>query len=139
MLSACLSNSSGVKTDVTGEYFLGDSLDKGGMKPGGVIHVLQLSDNQVILSLDYCKGAPSYNLGSFMDTLSLKNSQAIYRSEYDSTCTIQFTFKSDGLNVNQQSTNWPSFCGFGGGVDASGFYPKTSKIITEVKDPFGDL
>jgi hypothetical protein len=139
MLFACLGNRAGVKTDVTGEYFLGDSLDKEGIKPGGVIHVLQIVDNQIVLSLDYCKGAPSFNLGSFMDTLQLENNQAIYRSEYDSTCTIHFTFIPKGLNVNQQSTNWPAFCGFGWGVDATGFYTKTSKIITEVKDPFEGL
>ncbi len=59
--------------------------------------------------------------GELCLTAPLKNNQAQYRKD---GCEIDFTFTTDGVTVNQISSD--ASCGFGLNVTASGIYRKTS-------------
>ena len=64
--------------------------------------------------------------GGLSDTLQLRNNRAIFRTKYDSTCTIIFKFTSKGVWVDQKAAD-PNFeCGFGHAVYADGYYRKIS-------------
>ena len=94
-----------------------------------------LKHSAIAVSFYICKGAPSYNSGSFIDTLVYKNNQAIYTaSEYDSTCTVTLIFSSKGTSVKQYQSNINNGYGFGNGVVANGFFKKTSIKIAVIED-----
>ncbi len=87
------------------------------------------------MTFEVNKGAPSYNSGSFVDTLIYKNNKAIYTaSEFDTTCKITFDFDKNGVSVKEETSDYNSGCGFGHGVVADGFYKRMSgktPILTE--------
>ena len=108
--------------------FSGKTVKRNGETYGyfGNIKVLLLDTNKILVSFYICKGAPSYNSGSFVDTLNYINNIAIYTGDtsLDRSCKLTFTFIATGINVNLQSEN-PNFaCGFGHAVDAYGYYRK---------------
>lgn len=66
--------------DPTGTYKLdSDAEERDGDIYGyfGKIQIKNLSKDQIIMTFMVSKGAPSYNSGSFVDTLSYKDNQAI--------------------------------------------------------------
>src|SRR5688572_12818040 len=86
----------------------------------GTIKVFLLDTNKILVSFYICKGAPSYNSGSFVDTLNYSNNQAACRGDttVDLTCKLTFYFTSKGISAELFSDN-PNFaCGFGHAVDA---------------------
>ena len=101
-------------------------------EPGafGEIRVKQLKNNQVGVAFSFCKGHPSYNLGSFLDTLSLIENKAIYRSEFDSTCQVESVFLGNLIQVTQTSDFG---CGFGHGVYCDGQYIRTSTAVPDLE------
>ena len=110
----------------------GKTLKKDGEIYGyfGTIKVLQLDSNKILVSFYVCKGAPSYNSGSFIDTLEFSNNQAIYRGDTTApelTCKLTFHFTPKGINaeVFSENPNWA--CGFGHAVDAQGFYKRVKR------------
>ena len=92
----------------------------------GHTHVLLLDSSHILINFFICKGAPSYNSGSFIDTLEYTNNTAIYRGDRvsDSTCklTLDFSNKGIGVQLFSENPNWA--CGFGHAVDAYGFFKR---------------
>ena len=117
-----LDNKTTIKNDETYGYF-------------GNIGVKAISKSKVVVRLFICKGAPSYNSGSFTDTLEIKNNKAIYRNaEFDSSCKIIFSFYRQGIKVEEFTDNYNSGCGFGHAVVADGFFKKKSSKIPTAKE-----
>ncbi|MBC7439911.1 MAG: hypothetical protein H7250_08005 [Flavobacterium sp.] len=127
----------------TGKYKLNSKTTK---KKGdtygyfGDIKVIALGKDKILISFYVCKGAPSYNSGSFIDTLAYKNNVAIYKGdpEADPSCNMRMEFSRKGVDVELKSDN-PNFaCGFGHAVDSQGFYnriigqiPKKNEILND--------
>jgi len=142
-LSACLAvmgqaRKTAFFVNPTGSYKLDEKTTvKDGDTYGyfGDINVKLLDSSRIAISLFVCKGAPSYNSGSFIDTISYLNNTAIHRTpEDDTSCRINFAFTKKGIQVEQYQAN-PNFgCGFGHAVFADGFYKKTSSKIPEIID-----
>lgn len=101
----------------------------------GQIQVKKLSNDKIVMTFEVNKGAPSYNSGSFVDTLIYKDNQAIYTDpEFDSTCKITFNFDKKGITVTEETADYNFGCGFGHAVVADGYYKQTSRktpILTE--------
>ena len=124
--------------DPTGTYQLDSKTKK---KNGdvygyyGLIQVKKISLDKIVMTFEVNKGAPSYNSGSFVDTLSYKDNISIYSDiESDSTCKITFEFDKNGVTVKEETADYNSGCGFGHSVVANGFYKKSSDktpILTE--------
>ena len=122
--------------DPTGIYrYAGKTIKKNGETYGyfGNAKVLLLDTTSVIVNFFICKGAPSYNSGSFVDTLHYEKNQVVYNGDglTDSTCKLEIKFARDKFFVQlfSQNINWA--CGFGHGVDAYGNFKKvTSKKPT---------
>ena len=104
----------------------------------GEVHVKLLDSAHIAMSFYLDKGAPSYNSGSFVDTLYYKHSIAIYKTESDTSCKITFAFSKKGVTVDHLAKNYNNSCGFGHSVVVSGFYKKISSRIPEIKDSFND-
>jgi hypothetical protein len=99
----------------------------------GEIRVAKLNAEKIIMSFEVCKGAPSYNSGSFIDTLNYKNNKAIYADpENDQSCEITFEFTEKGIFVIEKTDDLNSGCGFGHAVVADGFYKKISRKIPKI-------
>ena len=101
----------------------------------GQIQVKKLNSDKIVMTFEVNKGAPSYNSGSFVDTLSYKDNKGIYTDpESDSTCKITFDFDKKGVTVKEETADYNSGCGFGNAVVADGFYKRSSSktpILTE--------
>ena len=82
----------------------------------------------IVLGIDM--GAPAYNSGELIDTLTFKDNMCVYKGDNDdTTCRITFTFTKYGIKVNQKQADLNNGCGFGHGVFADGFYKKVSNKI----------
>lgn len=102
----------------------------------GTIQVMQISSDKIVMTFFICKGAPSYNLGSFVDTLQFVNNTAIFTDqESDSTCRITFSFDRKGVKVKEETENYNAGCGFGHAVVADGYFRKTSSKQPKLVDP----
>jgi len=114
----------------TGTYvYQGKTTEKDGETYGyfGTIQVKKLTDTKIVMTFYICKGAPSYNSGSFVDTLDYKNNQAIHTDE---ECITIFSFSKTGIDVKETSER---SC-WGAGVVAHGHFRKKSSkrpILTE--------
>ncbi|MFH1005743.1 MAG: hypothetical protein V1781_09690 [Bacteroidota bacterium] len=124
--------------DPTGTYQLDSKTKKkNGETYGysGQIQVKKTGSDKIVMTFEVNKGAPSYNLGSFVDTISYKENKAIYTDpESDSTCKITFEFDKKGITVKEETADYNSGCGFGHAVVADGFYKRISNktpILTE--------
>ena len=115
----------------TGTYKLAVGTEKVGKDVFGYfgdINIRKLSNQLIIMSFYVCVGAPSYNSGSFIDTLKYVSNNAIYKAEYDSdpSCEVTFRFNKNGISVKEKTDDYNFGCGFGHSVSADGFYKKTS-------------
>jgi len=91
----------------------------------GSIKVKQIDSNRIFMEFYVCKGAPSYNSGSFEDTLLFKNGIAVHTTKDDASCVITFNFNSaGGITVEEKTKDFNAGCGFGHAVVANGFYKK---------------
>src|ERR1700754_414505 len=101
----------------------------------GTIKVLQIDSNRILMNFFICKGAPSYNSGSFTDTLHYTNNTCVYRGDTtfaNTTCRLVFKFSLKGINAELFSEFPNSACGFGHAVDAYGFFKRMKgKIPTK--------
>ena len=100
----------------------------------GEIRVKLIDSSKIAMSFYVCKGAPSYNSGSFIDTLDYVNEKVIYIPEDDSTCRITFYFKKHGIDVIQSQANLNFGCGFGHAVFADGYFKRISRKTPEIID-----
>ncbi len=128
--------------DPTGTYKLNNIYKKDGDDEygySGLIQVKKINQKKIVMTFEVNKGAPSYNSGSFVDTLDYKENKAIFRdNKFDLTCKVIFDFRRKGINVIQETedNNWG--CGFGHGVVADGFYKKISSKTPILKVPLTD-
>ena len=102
----------------------------------GEIQVQQITPNEIVMTFFICKGAPSFNSGSFVDTLQLVNNTAIYtEKELDSTCKITFRFDKKGVMVKEETADYNAGCGFGHAVVANGRFKKISSKSPVLVEP----
>jgi hypothetical protein len=102
----------------------------------GEIRVKLLEGNRIAVGFYIDKGAPSYNSGSFLDTLAYDDSIAVYRPlEDDSTCALSLLFSKKGVLSTEQTADYNSGCGFGYAVVANGFFKKISSDAPTELDP----
>lgn len=122
----------------TGTYQLkAKTISKNGETYGysGKIQIKQIKTDSIIMSFYVNKGAPSYNSGSFIDTLYYYNNCAYYTEvEFDDSCKITFTFDKKGIHVEEESTPAQFNCGFGWGVDVNGYFKKNDNKVPLIKD-----
>jgi len=126
--------------DPTGTYQLDSKTTK---KDGeiygysGQIQVKKISLDKIVMTFGVNKGSPSYNSGSFVDTLNYKNNKSIYTDlESDSTCKITFDFEKKGVTVKEETADYNFGCGFGHAVFADGFYKRISSKTPILTEPF---
>ena len=129
-----------IQKDYTGSYEMKGQMDPKGEDiygPFGGLDIKKIEDKTYALSFSINRGAPSYNMGGFTDTLELKKNQLFYKAdpEIDSTCVITFTFEKNGVQVDQKSIG-EGHCGFGHGVSAVGYFKKTSSEEPVLYHPF---
>ena len=128
--------------DPTGTYDLESETRKdGGDIYGyfGQIQVKRLTEKQIVMTFMVNKGAPSYNSGSFVDTLAYKDNNAIYTAPgFDPSCKITFDFTKNGVTVKEETDNCNFGCGFGHAVVADGFFKRTSSNEPELRHPMTD-
>ncbi len=125
--------------DPTGTYKLDSNTKiKNGETYGysGQIQVKKISAEKIVMTFIVDKGAPSYNSGSFVDTLKYTDNRAIYTiPEADISCKITFDFNEKGIIVKEETADYNSGCGFGHAVVANGHYQKTSNKIPILTEP----
>ncbi len=144
LLSFCVFGQGTVKKatiNVTGIYkYVGVTTRMGDDTYGsfGNIKVKQLDGNNIAISFYFNAGAKSYNTGSFVDTLTLKENSAIYKiPECDTFCTLTFKFYKTGVRaIHRPNNNDYNFsCCFGQGVNANGYFKKISSKTPIIVDP----
>ena len=118
--------------DPSGFYiFTGKTVTKDNDTYGyfGNAKVLQVGNKHIAVHFFICKGAPSYNSGSFIDTLTYRDGRAVYRGDgvSDTTCRLSFHFYKSKFSVQLMSDNINFACGFGHAVDAYGTFRKIGK------------
>ena len=136
LISSCVI----IQKDYTGSYEMKGQMDPKGEDiygPFGGLDIKKIEDRTYALSFSINRGAPSYNMGGFTDTLKLKKKQLFYKAdpEIDSTCVITFSFEKSGVQVDQKSIG-EGHCGFGHGVSAVGYFKKTSSKEPVLYHPF---
>ncbi len=88
------------------------------------------------MTFEVNKGAPSYNFGSFVDTLDYRSNKSVYiNMQIDTTCKISFNFSKKGIIVKEETADFNSGCGFGHAVVADGFYRKISSKKPVLLEP----
>lgn len=115
----------------SGVYTLNNKTEAQAAKTGGPfgkITVTRVKENTIALKLRYSMGAPSNNLGIIIDTLTIRNNQAIHTSKEDPTCNVVFDFNEKEVKVTQNSGPSSFACGFGRNVHVDGVYKKTSSV-----------
>ena len=121
--------------DPTGTYILTGAIKKNKITGhSGEIRVQLLSSHQVALCFYINKGDPSYESGSFMDTLVYDDSSARYCPGKDSSCTILFYFHRRRVEIMEVYTDPNLCCGFGNGVLISAIFKKTSADKPIIQD-----
>lgn len=123
----------------TGTYKLGnyniDSNEKA-EEYFGEIQVKQISSDKILMTFMINKGAPSYNSGSFIDTLKIENKYAVYKTpEFDKSCKVTFAFEEGGVKVDEETDDFNSGCGFGHAVVAKGYFRKVSSNVPVLRNP----
>lgn len=135
-LTSCSSNT----IDPTGTYKLESKTEiRNGDTYGyfGSIDVKKIEPERIVISFFVCRGAPSYNMGMFLDTLDYINDKAVYNCDkIDSSCVINFFFTKKGIKVEEKTEEVSFGCEFGHGVHANGFYKVKSHKPPIIKDPF---
>ena len=125
--------------DPTGTYNLESKTTKKGddvFGYSGQIQVETLTAKKIVMIFYINKGAPSYNSGSFADTLDYINNKTIYTDKsLDSSCVITFNFTEKGVTVDEKTEDYNFGCGFGHAVVANGFFKKTSSKKPILRDP----
>ena len=139
--TSCKTNK--IKTmNPTGTYELGNfnpDLEKETTGYFGLIQVKRFAKNKIVMTFMINKGAPSFNSGSFVDTLEYKSDRAIYKNtEFDPSCEITFDFSVNGVTVKEKTDDYNSGCGFGHAVVANGFFQKTSYKKPILREPITD-
>jgi|GEM_PF-1165755 hypothetical protein len=110
-----------------GIYSYGSNVEE---EPVGSLTVFPESDSTVLIYLDVCRGAPSYNLGQLRSRLAIQNDTALYfyKDQYaDNGCKLLFAFTNEEINVT--TIEGYEECGFGHAVYADGKFILSDKNI----------
>lgn len=100
----------------------------------GTIKVKLIDSSRIFVDFYVCKGAPSYNSGTFEDTLTYSTGIAVHSTIDDPTCVITFNFNTpDGVKVEEKAKDFNSGCGFGHAIVATGFYKKITGVDSRPK------
>ena len=113
----------------TGTYIFNKKVDRSNIVTKeyfGDAQVLLLDSNRVIVNFYVNKGAPSFNSGTFYDTLTYTNHTARYIFEADSSCQVVLNFDVEGAQITQEAEDINYGCGFGQGVVVNAYYHKTT-------------
>jgi len=125
--------------DPTGTYDLVSEPRKEGVDIYGYMGQIQvklLNENKIVMTFMVNKGAPSYNSGSFIDTLDYQNNMSVYTTpDLDPSCKITFQFNDEGVTVKEETGDLNSGCGFGHAVVADGFFKKKSSHEPDLRHP----
>ncbi len=125
--------------DPTGTYVINSKTTKNGNDIygySGQVQVKKITPKKIAMTFWVNKGAPSYNSGSFIDTMDYQNNIAVYKTpDIDTSCLISFTFTQDGVSVKEKTADFNCGCGFGHAVVADGFFRKTSSKQPVFKNP----
>ena len=128
--------------DPTGTYELDNKTRKKGEDVYGYfgqMQVKKLETYKTVVTFFICKGAPSYNSGSFVDTLDYNYNTAIYTDpESDPSCKLTLAFYYNGVMTIQESNDYNFGCGFGHGVEANGQFKRVSSEVPVLKKPGTD-
>ena len=129
-----LAGSFAPKTSInpTGSYKLvSNAKEKDGEIYGyyGTLKMKLIGQTRVIVDFNISKGYPSYNSGSFLDTLDYRNNTAVYKDAFDTTCRLTLRVSSKGVTVTEKTADYNFGCGFGHGVVANGFFKKVSSAV----------
>ncbi|WP_066836862.1 hypothetical protein [Rufibacter ruber] len=127
------------KIDPTGSYILEAKKIKNGEKGShGEIHVKLIENDLAAISFYYNVGHPSYNSGSFVDTLAYKDNKIIYTykepGEVNPDCKLTFTFEQKRVIIKHEASDYNFSCGFGHGVIANLTIKKKTNRIPIIKD-----
>lgn len=95
----------------------------------GTLKVQKISSDKIKVSIFVIGGAPSHNMGEFMEVIKIKNGIANYKS---GDCALKLIFNSKAVKVVQTGFD----CGFGNGVVAGGYYKKTSSKVPDMEDAY---
>jgi hypothetical protein len=103
--------------------------------PSGNIDLIKLDDSIYKIKLRYISAVPGKNLGIINDYLIIKNNKAVYQSNEDSTCRIEFFFSNNSVTIVQHSESSAFACGFGRNVHIDGMYLKVKEKFTATPPP----
>ncbi len=118
--------------DPTGSYKLvSNAKEKDGEIYGcyGTLKMKLIGQTRVIVGFNISKGYPSYNSGSFLDTLDYRNNTAVYKDAFDTTCRLTLRVSPKGVTVTEKTADYNFGCGFGHGIVANGFFKKVSSAV----------
>lgn len=126
-------------TDITGTYHLNKHIDIENDYPiesyFGNLQVVPWGEDSVILNFYINKGHPSYNTGSFIDTLLIENEILTYQTTCGTNCKVQFSFYETRVHVKSGAEDTSRNCCFGYGVVVNDYYEKTSDAVPILVDP----
>jgi hypothetical protein len=119
----------------TGNYQYDSQIEEG---PSGSLNIYADGKGNNYFTIDYVKGAPSYNMGTLSGIIRIYKNVGVFTAilqndeESDSgsldvdedVCIIEFHFDEYGVNINQRSTD--SDCWFGGNVNVGAYYNKSN-------------
>jgi hypothetical protein len=129
-----VTNDKKIQFDPSGIYVY-DSIANGNNVYFGEIRIKKYVGQKYIMTFFICKGEPSYNSGSFIDTIEFKSKRFNYTTADDTTCLTTFNVSDSGLVINEKTENYNFGCGFGHAVVAHGFFRKTSNSTPILLDP----
>jgi hypothetical protein len=103
------------------------------------LEVLELPDHKVRISFagvwpNSRRRAETRNVGTFDETVPLKERTAIVKPKYGRECAITLEFRPNKVIVTQQGYS----CGFGFNVEADGSYAKVSGKPPKLPPPDSD-
>lgn len=137
ILFVCMSLQLYGQVDPTGTYYMDNTKTDSSTGEvygySGSIDVIRYKDEWIIMCFFVCKGAPSYNMGEFYDTIPYKTNTALYTTAFDTSCRITFLFSQKGVKVTEETANFNCGCAFGHAVIADGFYIKSTCCRPEVR------
>jgi hypothetical protein len=125
------------KSDInpTGFYELqGKDVDGNSIGYSGEIRVKQIENGKIVVNFCITNGYPTYNQGTFIDTLRYEHNMAVYKDEdLKKACTLKFLFSKDGVELKENANYEYGNC-WGNGVVANGYFKKASAKIPNDKE-----
>lgn len=103
----------------------------------GEIRVRLLDEHTVALCFYMNSGYPGYKSGSLLDTLGYEENRVAYTPSQDTSCSINFYFEQQKVNLLQVMSDPRSGCGFDPGVFAPVSFPKVSSDIPIIQNLAG--